>query len=95
MADKVLPGVFAVRVLLADTVLPEVLLADIVLPVKECYWQIKCKQSECYWQIQSSQECNKPYSFIGRYSVTRCVTSQRVLLTYTVLPGVLPVREFY
>ena len=45
-------------------------------------------------------------SFIGRYSVTRIVTSQRVLLAETVLlvtvlladtllPGVLPVRDFY
>ena len=70
---------------MADTVLPE------LLPVRKSCRQIHCYQSE---------------SVIVRYSVTRSVTSlsdidrysvssQRVLLAETVLPGVLPAKEYY
>ena len=70
LADTVLPGVLPARVLLTDTVLLE------VLPVRDCYWQIQCYQN-CY---QSER-------VVGRY----IVISQRVLLSDTVLPEVLPV----
>ena len=42
---------------------------------------------EWFWQIQ----CYQSESDIDRYSVS----SQRVLLAETVLPGVLPAKEYY
>ena len=61
-----------------------VLLADTVLPVRECYWHIYCYL-----------ECYQSESVIGRYGVTRSVTSQRMLLADSMLSGMLLVRECY
>ena len=53
------------------------------------------KVREFYWQIQCYQMCYQPENVIGRHCFTRSVTSQRVLLADTVLPGVLPPIECY
>ena len=74
--------VLLVTVLLADTLLPG------VLPIRDFYWQIHCYQSEVFLANTVLQGVLPARKCIDIYDVTRSVTSQRVLLADTVLPGV-------